>query len=171
MIIEAPPAWFAFQPACDDGGMSISPGRELDPIAIDPRPCGLCGLKIDRHERDDTPEGPIFLCADIDPDELTLPELERRAVLIEREEVRAMAEQWERADPRDRWRHTGEAAPPDIIRNGPQAEPCRPSRRPVQSTIGAFLYLVSLKDPDRLVAWLRERERDRPFLLTLLEAK
>jgi hypothetical protein len=83
----------------------------------------------------------------------------------------ALQESWERADPRDAWMHTGKAPPPDSVRNGPQAAPCRPSRRPVQSTIDAFLYLVSLKDPDRLVAWLQERERDRPFLLTLLEAK
>jgi hypothetical protein len=171
MIIEAPPAWLALQPAYDDAGTSISPGRELDPIEIDARPCGLCGMQIDRHDQIDTPEGPGFFCADINPDELTTRELERRAELIQREQIGAMVEQWERADPRDCWKHTGEAPPPDSIRNGPQAEPCRPSRRPVQSTIGAFLYLVSLKDPDRLVAWLQERERDRPFLLTLLEAK
>ncbi len=35
---------------------------EPEPIEIDPRPCSRCGLTIDRHERDDTPEGPLFFC-------------------------------------------------------------------------------------------------------------
>jgi RecA-family ATPase len=42
---------------------------ELDPIEIDPRPCGLCGLTIDRHIQIDTPEGPEFEC---DPAELEI---------------------------------------------------------------------------------------------------
>jgi hypothetical protein len=39
---------------------AISP--ELDPIEIDPRPCELCGLTIDRHEMVDDGEGPVFFC-------------------------------------------------------------------------------------------------------------
>lgn len=34
------------------------------PIEIDPRPCGQCGLTIDRHHRVDTPDGPDFFCSD-----------------------------------------------------------------------------------------------------------
>jgi hypothetical protein len=79
--------------------------------------------------------------------------------------------QWELADPRDAWRHTGEPPPPDRVRNGPQAEPCRQSNRPAQSTVAAFWYVVALKDPEKLAAWLRDRERDAPSLLKLLEAK
>ena len=42
------------------------------PIEIDPRPCGLCGLTINRHEMVDDGEGPDFFCADLSPDEMTL---------------------------------------------------------------------------------------------------
>jgi hypothetical protein len=30
-----------------------------------------------------------------------------------------LVKRWELADPRDRWRHTGEKAPPWHVRNGP----------------------------------------------------
>jgi hypothetical protein len=126
------------------------------PIEIDPRPCELCGLKIDRHEMVDGGEGPIFFCAEIDPENLSLPELERRAELRRQEEVAAILARLEAAD--------------DPSKRLPLAPRAEPYRTP-QSTEHAFLYLVSLKDPDRLVAWLHERERDRPFLLKLLEAK
>jgi hypothetical protein len=119
----------------------------------------------------DSGEGLEFFCIDMPPNEMATTELQHRAELIRQLEVAAMVERMERADSRDAWMHTGEAPPPDSIRNGPAPEPARQSNRPAQSTIDAFLYLVSLKDPDRLVAWLQERERDRPFLLTLLEAK
>jgi hypothetical protein len=151
--------------------VSIASTATPPPFVMDPRPCGLCGLTEDRHEAIDDGEGPLFFCADIDPDEMTTLELERRAVLIEREEVRAMVELWERADPRDCWKHTGEAAPPDSIRNGPAPEPARQSNRPAQSTVDAFWYVVSLCDPERFKAWLADHPRDTTFLLQLLETK
>jgi hypothetical protein len=129
------------------------------PIQIDPRACGLCGLTVDKHDMVDTGEGPLFYCIDFDPNDLTLIELERREVLRFREEVAAMIEQWERADPRDAWMHTGEAPPPDSIRNGPQTEPCRQSNRPAQSTIDAFLHLAQ-HDRGRLAAWLANHPQD-----------
>jgi hypothetical protein len=59
--------------------------------------------------------------------------------------------QWELADPRDRWRHTGEAPP--------TAEPApikgeRPHRLP-SSSVDAFRYVVGLGDPAYLAKWLR----------------
>ena len=58
--------------------MNASPAvLEPEPLEIDPRPCGLCGLTIDRHERVDAPEGPEFFCVDLSPDEMTLDELQR----------------------------------------------------------------------------------------------
>jgi hypothetical protein len=76
--------------------MSANPEHdELDPIEIDPRPCQLCGLTIDRHERVDGPEGPEFFCDD----------LETQIYLAAADLVK----QWELPDPRDQWRHTGEA--------------------------------------------------------------
>jgi hypothetical protein len=176
-VREHAPAWFAkmvMTTGCDDAA-SICPGREADLLLIDPRPCQLCCMTIDRHEMVDHGDGPLFFCVDISPAEMTLPELERRAELRRQEEVAAMVEQWERADPRDRWKHTGDPAPPPEVRNGPMdAAPRRaaePYHRPPQSTTDAFWFVVSLKDPEKLAAWLRDHPRDASFLLKLLEAK
>jgi hypothetical protein len=175
-VREHAPVWFAemvMPTGCDDA-VSICPDRETDLLLIDPRPCQLCGLTIDRHEMVDHGDGPLFFCADISPDEMTLPELKRRSELRRQEEVAAMVKQWELADPRDRWKHTGEPAPPPEVRNGPadplpRREP-KPYRTP-QETADAFLYLVSLGEPERLDAWLAARPQDVPSLLELLESK
>jgi hypothetical protein len=37
---------------------------EPEPLEIDPRPCELCGLTVDRHEMVDDGDGPIFFCVD-----------------------------------------------------------------------------------------------------------
>jgi hypothetical protein len=143
-----------------------------DPLEIDPRPCGHCGLTIDRHDRDDTPEGPLFFCTDLSADELTFDELECRAELRRQEEVAAMVELWERADPRDCWRHTGEPPPPIEVRNGPieTAPPRAPEAyRPAASTVDAFRLLIKTGDAARARAWLADRPKDAPYLLLLLE--
>src|SRR6266404_1018749 len=71
---------------------------EPSPLELDPRPCGLCGLTIDRHDAVDDGDGPLFYCPDLSPDELTLPELERRAELRRQEEVAAIIARWEAQD-------------------------------------------------------------------------
>lgn len=78
-----------------------------------------------------------------------------------------LAAQWEAADPRDRWRHTG--APPPPALDGPSA-PARPYRTP-QATIDAFWCVVRLADPGRLAAWLDDHPKDEFLLLNLLENK
>ena len=132
---------------------------EPAPIVIDPRPCEHCGLTIDRHKMVDRGEGPEFFCADLSPDEMTLPELERRAELRRQEEVAAILARI------DAMNATG-AAPS----NAPAPREA-PPRRPAASTIAAFWYVVGLRDPDRFKAWLRDRSEDAPFLLELLETK
>jgi hypothetical protein len=132
---------------------AISP--ELDPIEIDPRPCELCGLTVDRHEMVDHGEGPEFFCVDLSPDEMTLDELERRAELRRQEEVAAILA---RMDAMDR---------PADLPSAREPEPYRPAA----STIDAFWYVVSLRDPERFKAWLADRPKDAPFLLELLEKK
>jgi hypothetical protein len=112
--------------------------RGPDPIEIDSRPCQLCGCAIEDLEE------LIYL---------------RAADLIA---------QWERADPRDAWRHTGEAPPPRTIEPAPTA--AQPYRTP-QSTIDAFWYVVGLCDPERLTVWLDDHPRETAFLLKLLEGK
>jgi hypothetical protein len=136
---------------------------ELDPIEIDPRPCGLCGLKIDRHERVDASEGPEFFCIDLPADDELDQACEREIMLAAAELVR----QWELADRRDRWRHTGEQ-PPRAVSTVPAA--AQPYRTP-QSTIDAFWYVVGLCNPERLKAWLGDHPQDASFLLKLLEGK
>jgi hypothetical protein len=52
--------------------------------------------------------------------------------------------------------------------------PFEPRPRPYQtpaSTIDAFKYLVRLRDPERLKAWLADCPQDAPTLLKLLENK
>ena len=88
--------------------------------------------------------------------------------------VNEMVRRWELTDSRDRWKHTGEAPPPDIVRNsdiaGRQATKPKPYK-PADSTVDAFWFFVNLRDPARLKAWLADHPRDRPYLLKLLEGR
>jgi hypothetical protein len=74
---------------------------------------------------------------------------------------------WELADPRDRWRHTGEASP--IAQPAPA--PRRQPYAPPQATVDAFMTIVALDDVPRLKAWLDDHRRDAPILLKHLESK
>lgn len=130
---------------------------QLEIVTVDPRPCENCGMLLDDHFTIEGPKGPEHFCQPLDV------ALHLRALRLQ--------EAWERADPRDAWRHTGEAPPPDSVRNGPRAAVEPAFYRTAQSTVQAFWYVVALKDPEKLAAWLRDRERDAPFLLKLLEAK
>jgi hypothetical protein len=135
----------------------MSAALDHDPLAIDPRPCGLCGLTIDQHRVVDTGEGLEFFCLDEN---------------VVGDDAASVVARWEMADPRDRWRRTGEAPPPEAVRNAdivPLKTAPRHYHTP-QSTVDAFWYVVRLKEPDRLAAWLRDHPRDAPFLLKSLEA-
>jgi hypothetical protein len=123
---------------------AVSP--ELDPIEIDLRPCGLCDCTIDQHRMVDDGEGPIFYCPEFDVDD-------DAADIVRRLEL---------TDPRDRWKHTGEAPPKTST---------APKASPPQSTIDAFWYVVSLNDLEYLKAWLANHPADAPTLLELLESK
>ena len=68
--------------------------------------------------------------------------------------------QWERADPRDCWRHTGERPPPAI----PPAPTSAPQYRTAQSTIDAFFFVVRLGDVDHLKRWLAQHPLDAQHL-------
>jgi hypothetical protein len=131
---------------------------DLDLLEIDPRPCELCGLTIDRHEMVDDGEGPLFYCPDLSPDEMTLLELERRAELRQQEEVAAILARWEVLD-LEAVRH--EPLPPR------EPEPYRPA----QSTVAAFRLVAAGGDVGRLKAWLADRPKDAPLLLALLESE
>jgi hypothetical protein len=132
--------------------------REPEPIEIDPRPCELCGLTIDRHDMVDDGEGPQFYCPDLSPDEMTLDELERRAELIRQEEVAAIFAQLEAMDDPSK-------------RLPPPSEFRARSDQPAASTVAAFWYVVGLDDLDHLRAWLDDHPRDKPALFKLLESK
>jgi hypothetical protein len=141
--------------------MSIEDIAELEPepIEIDGRPCELCGLKIDRHERVDSSEGPLFFCDD----------LETQIYL----EAANLVQQWELADPRDRWKHTGEAPVPESVRNSDiAAKPTAPrSYRTPQATVDAFMFVARLDDQDYLARWLAAHKRDAAHLLKIWKAK
>lgn len=126
---------------------------EPESVEIDPGPCHLCGRTIDEHSRVDTFEGPIFFCENGGDD---------------------LVRQWELADPRDRWKHTGEPAPSAAVRNtdisARPADKPRPYRTP-QATVDAFWFVVSLCDPGRFKTWLSDHPQDEPFLLKLLKGK
>jgi hypothetical protein len=143
---------------------------EPSPIEIDPRPCGLCGRTIDQHDMVDKGEGPEFFCVDPQPDDLTLDELERRAELVRQIEVAAIVRRWELNDPRDRWRHTGDAPPKNTSGEEEYFPRKQPYRTP-QSTIDAFWYVAGLDDSNYLTAWLAQHPRDVEILQKLWEAK
>jgi hypothetical protein len=74
--------------------------------------------------------------------------------------------QWEMADPRDRWRHTGEP-PPE-----PKIEPSAPKPyRPPQATVDAFWFVVRLDDPEYLARWLAQHPADAPHLHEIWERR
>jgi hypothetical protein len=125
---------------------------ELYPLEIEPRPCKLCGLRVDRHETVDDGEGPLFYCPDLSPDDMTLEELERRAELRRQEDVAAIL-----------------AAMPECPLIVPVDKPPEPYR-PSQSTVDAFRLVAAGGDVGRLKAWLADRPKDAPLLLALLES-
>jgi hypothetical protein len=118
---------------------------EVQPIEIDPRPCELCGRTIDEHECLDDGEGPEFFC---------YPAAD-------------LVTQWELADPRDRWKHTGEL-PPDI--GIPIAAAKLPYRTP-QSTVDAFFFVLKTKNAAGIAAWLAAHPRDERHLQKIWERK
>ena len=73
--------------------------------------------------------------------------------------------QWEMSDPRDAWRHTGEAPPKAI----PVPAAIGQLYRTPQPTIDAFWYVVRQDDVARLDTWLADHPKDAAFLLKLLE--
>ncbi len=124
-----------------------------DSVSIDSRPEEQFSALLD--DDDET-------CEILSPEEIA-EEIERLIYL----RACDLVEQWELADSRDRWRHTGEAPPKasDI----PAAKP--PPYYPAQSSVDAFWFVVAQCDPDRLKRWLHDHPEDAPFLLKLLEGK
>jgi hypothetical protein len=136
---------------------AISPGQiEIDPLVIDPRECGECGLTIDQHRRVDTPEEPEFLCVDLPLDEMPTPELERRAELIRLVEVAEIMARLEAMDD-----------PSKRLPRRSEPEPYRPAA----STIAAFKYVCSLNDADYLARWLANHPADAPELFKIWKGK
>jgi hypothetical protein len=102
------------------------------------------------------------ICEILSPEEIA-EEIERLIYL----RACDLVQQWELADPRDRWRYTGEQRPRTIE---PAPTGAQPYRTP-QATIDAFWYVASLDDPDYLKRWLAEHPRDVAALQKLWEAK
>lgn len=83
--------------------------------------------------------------------------------------------QWELDDPRDRWRHTGEAPSPASVRNsdisGKPVVTAKPYRTPPHSVIDAFFYVVRTKDAAGIAEWLARHQQDEKYLQKLWEQK
>jgi hypothetical protein len=112
----------------------------------------------------------IDVPADIEPCGCAIEDLEELIYL----RAADLVTEWELADPRDAWRHTGEPAPAASIRNSDvSAKPANAPQpyRTSQVTEDAFWFVVGLNDPDRLKAWMRDHPKDAPTLLKLLESK
>ncbi|MGY3358834.1 hypothetical protein ACVWZK_005497 [Bradyrhizobium sp. GM0.4] len=75
----------------------------------------------------------------------------------------AMVRDFELADPRDRWRHTGEPRPVPSAAPHPRALP----HKPAASTIQAFWYVARRGDPDLLARWLADHPADAPELFNI----
>jgi hypothetical protein len=140
---------------------AISPEQiELDPLEIDPRPCEWCGLTIDQHRMVDTGEGPEFFCEEIE--------------LQNQREANDIIGMWELADPRDRWRHTGEPPPPVSARNSDifpkPTNALRPYSTP-QATVDAFLYVARNESTEYVARWLKKHPLDAPVLQKIWKAK
>jgi hypothetical protein len=75
--------------------------------------------------------------------------------------------QWELADPRDRWKHTGE--PPPKASAPPRSSP-RTHSTP-DSVIDAFFYVARQGDRHRLARWLADHPADKAELFKLWKAK
>jgi hypothetical protein len=120
----------------------------LDPECL----CENCEHARRDHIQIDTPEGPDYRCptaADI----TDIAELERRAELRRQEEVAAILARMDAMDG------------PSKVPQPAKPEPYRPAA----STVDAFWYVVGLRNPERIKAWLHARPEDAPFLLKLLE--
>ena len=88
------------------------------------------------------------------------------ADLVPSDHVASTLVRWELADPRDRWKHTGELPP--------HPEPAPPVLRAYhtpQSTVDAFWFLARQGNADALSAWLADHPLDAPHLHKLWEAK
>ncbi|MBB4378231.1 hypothetical protein [Bradyrhizobium sp. SBR1B] len=79
--------------------------------------------------------------------------------------VNQLLMQWELDDERDNWKWTGQLPP---ARQAAVIE--KPQYRTAQSTIDAFHFVLSLGDPERLAAWLRNHPDDAPALFKSVEA-
>jgi hypothetical protein len=127
-----------------------------------------------------TMAGPFALVrAELEEDEPTNAELAVEYDAAERwkhlaDVVSPMPLQWDLADPRDRWRHTGEPPPPENVRNGDiSGRPVntRQAYHPPKATRQAFWHVVRNADRKALNNWLARHPADAPFLLKIWKEK
>jgi hypothetical protein len=91
---------------------------------------------------------------------------EQAAWEFENEYAARLVRQWELADPRDRWRHTGELPPAPT-----SPVPVQSEYRPPRSVIDAFWLVARGGNADALAVWLADHPLDAQHLHNLWEAK
>jgi hypothetical protein len=86
---------------------------------------------------------------------------EQAAWEFDNEHAARLVRQWELADPRDRWRHTGELPPAPE----PERPPVSSRPRIPQSTLDAFALVLGTGDRNYLAEWLRDHPEITPEML------
>jgi hypothetical protein len=86
---------------------------------------------------------------------------------IDFDDAAQIVRRWELADPRDRWKRTGEAPPAPPIEPLPAKQPYRTP----QSVVDAFWCTMQSGDADYLSQWLTDHPLDASYLKKLWEAK
>src|SRR5581483_5827766 len=115
--------------------------------------------------------------SELDEEQPTEAELAVEYDVVEREIFLGAADlvrRWEMADPRDRWRHSGEPPLPDGVRNGDIAGRqvnIRQPYHPPKATRQAFWFVVQSADRKALNDWLARHPADAPFLLKIWKEK
>jgi hypothetical protein len=101
------------------------------------------------------------LVPDLDPD---LAEACEAEIMLRTADL---VRQWELADPRDRWRHTGAQPPAAIQQPAPRREPYKPA----DSTVAAFWHVERNESAEYLARWLANHPADAPALYKIWKAK
>jgi hypothetical protein len=111
---------------------------DTEPAPLATEHCEICGCLVEDLEE------VIFLCA------------------------ADMVAQWQRDDPRDAWRHSGDLPP----KTEPQPRwPARKAYKTPEATIDAFWYVARNHDAEYLARWLDNHPDDIATLTKLWEAK
>jgi hypothetical protein len=107
--------------------------------------------------------GEAFAAADLPPEaDHELSQACEREIMLR---AANLVQQWELADPRDRWQHAGEARPK------PSAVPPRREPYELLEVVKQAFWFVATREPEKLKAWLARHPDDAPALHKIWKAR